>query len=159
VHVLVLTIEWLGYWFIGKQKYSLKYVSKEDRQCTYNVTLRRVRATIVAAKKAISITSCDCMFISSMQCACAMLSSVAWTAVQYFAHYLKKRYDFRKKKVFEHTEKKILNMKYVLILSAASVWNVPRSRKNWARCEHKVPVTLVRFKRNLNFLDMFSRNI
>jgi hypothetical protein len=29
---------------------------KQDRQCTYNVTLRRVRATIVAVEKAMSVT-------------------------------------------------------------------------------------------------------
>jgi len=30
----------------------------EDRQCTYNVTIRRVRATIVAVGKATIITYC-----------------------------------------------------------------------------------------------------
>jgi hypothetical protein len=39
---------------------------KQYRQCTYNVTLRRVSATIVAVEKAMSITQpeCVCVFVA-----------------------------------------------------------------------------------------------
>jgi hypothetical protein len=36
----------------------------EDRQCTYNVTIRRVRATIVAVKMQMSITYCEYVFVA-----------------------------------------------------------------------------------------------
>ena len=37
--------------------------TKQDRQCTYNVTLRRVRLTIVAVEKAVSITQPECVYL------------------------------------------------------------------------------------------------
>ena len=39
-----------------------KYTLKQDRQCTYNVTLRRARASTVAVKKKI-ITYSECVFV------------------------------------------------------------------------------------------------
>jgi len=44
-----------------------------------------------------------------MQCACAILSSAACPALQYFSTLSHKQQDFR--------EKKLLNLKYVLLLS------------------------------------------
>ena len=35
-----------------------------DRQCTYNVTLRRVRAAIVVVKKTLSIAQTMCVFVA-----------------------------------------------------------------------------------------------
>jgi hypothetical protein len=69
-----------------------------------------------------STTFCECIFIPSTQCACTMLSSVAWPAVQYFPHYLKNGTIFEKKNV--------LYKKCGLILSKTSLWNIPRSMKN-----------------------------
>jgi len=79
---------------------------KQGRQCTYNVTLRRVRATIVAVKKAISITYSECVSLAlGIQHATRMrhiiLSSVACPALQYFPTFSHKRYEFRKK-IIEH---------------------------------------------------------
>ena len=37
---------------------------KQDRQCTYNVTLRGVRATIAAVEKQLSITQSVCVFVA-----------------------------------------------------------------------------------------------
>jgi len=60
-----------------------------------NVTLRRVRVTIFAMKKAISIKYNECVsvflpYLSSMQCACALLYCHVWPACLFhiFPHYL-----------------------------------------------------------------------
>ena len=37
---------------------------EQDRQCTYNVTLRRLRSTIFCSEKAISITYSECVFVA-----------------------------------------------------------------------------------------------
>jgi hypothetical protein len=44
-----------------------------------------------------------------MQCACAILSSVVWLALQYFSTFSHKQHDFRKKK--------LLNTKCVFLFS------------------------------------------
>jgi hypothetical protein len=74
---------------------------KKDRHCTYDVKMRRVRSTIVAAQKKINITNSECPFVAlipSMQCACATFSSVYCPALQFFfAHYLTNGKIFEKK--------------------------------------------------------------
>jgi hypothetical protein len=47
--------------------------------------------------KAISITYSECVFLSSMECACAILSYLACPALQYFSTLSQKQHDFRKK--------------------------------------------------------------
>ena len=86
---------------------NVKYITQneKDRQCMYNVPLRRVRATAVAVKKAISITYsvcvCVCLCVCvCIQCACAILSSVAGPALQYFSTLSHKRHELKKKKKF-----------------------------------------------------------
>jgi hypothetical protein len=64
-----------------------------------------------------------------MQCACAVLPSVACPPLPYFCTLSHKRRDFRK----EVTEHKIR----VLIFSTTFVWNISRSKKNWARYDHR----------------------
>jgi hypothetical protein len=50
----------------------------QDKQCTYNVTQRRVRATIVAVEKQWVLRNlCVCVFCSLSYPACAILSFVA----------------------------------------------------------------------------------
>ena len=79
-----------------------------------------------------------------MQCTCAILSSVACSALQYFSTVSHKRHDFREKKI---------NIKIpVLIFSTTSASNISILRRNerdviinvnWFTC--KVPVLLVQF--------------
>jgi hypothetical protein len=71
--------------------------NKVGRQCTCNVTLRRVRATIVVVEQqqVLHILSvCLQPQVFSMQCACAILSYVACPALQCFSTLSHKRHDF-----------------------------------------------------------------
>ena len=53
--------------------------------------------------KAMSITYCEGVFVSSLQYSCAVLPSVAYQAQQYFSTLSHKRHNFRKKeKCNEH---------------------------------------------------------
>ena len=70
-----------------------------------------------------------------MQCACAILSSVACPALQNFPTLSRKRYDFRGK-VTEHKM-------CVLTFSTTFVWNISHSKKNSARYCHKCILAFV----------------
>jgi len=73
-------------------------VNKAGNVCI-TLTLRPVHATIGAVEKqrALHIVS----VLSRMQCTCAILSSAACHALQYFSTLFHKQYDFRKQ-VTEH---------------------------------------------------------
>ena len=70
-------------------------MSLQDRLCTYNVTLRRVRVTIAAVEKTISITYSECVFVNLVtQHAKRMrriIQSVAYRVPQYFFTLFHKR--------------------------------------------------------------------
>ena len=53
--------------FLYKRKANDETKREQDKQCTYNVTLRCVRVTIVPAEKAISIKYYECV------CVCVLL--------------------------------------------------------------------------------------
>ena len=77
------------------------YYFKQDRQCTYNVTLRCVRAIIVVVE--IHITYSECIFVTlciqhAMRMRRIILSSVACLARPYFFPLSHKRLCFQKKK-------------------------------------------------------------
>jgi hypothetical protein len=93
-----------------------------------------------------------------MQCKCAILSSVACHALQYFFILFHKRHDFRKKN--------LLNTKCVVwftlqlpsetfLIRRTIEWSLFKS-VYWSPC--RVPIILVWFKWNLNFLDSCSKN-
>ena len=80
---------------------SLHVWYQQNRQCRYNVTLRCVRATIVAGEKQYLLhilSVCLQIEVAGMQCACAILSSVACPALNFFfPHYLIKGPIFEKR--------------------------------------------------------------
>ena len=77
------------------------FTSDQDRQCTYNLTLGRVRATTVSVEKQLSIAHSECVSVALViQHATRMhhiiLSSVVGAAVLDFSTLSHKRHDFRK---------------------------------------------------------------
>ena len=105
----------------------------KKRQFTYKATLMRVSLNHFCIKKAISVRCSECWKTSVhiMQCACAILSSVACPAVWYFSALSHKRHDFRKKNRVSG------NKMCVLIFSTNFISNIVESKKNWAKYEQK----------------------
>ena len=76
--------------------------SEQDRKCTFNVTLRRVRATIVAVEKQSiihNLSVCICSLRYPTCNAHAPYCHVACPPLQYFSTLSHKRHDFRNKKI------------------------------------------------------------
>jgi hypothetical protein len=79
----------------GGTVYTINF--KPDRQSTYNVTLWRVRQTIVAVEKQYIlhiVSVCLQPQVSNMQCACTLSSCVACLAPQHFSALSHKWCDF-----------------------------------------------------------------
>jgi len=103
-------------------------IRKQDKQSTYTHILLRLHVTIFSVKKRLVLHFSSVPWLSSTQCACAILSSVACPAVQYFSTLSYKRRDFRTKVTVHRIR--------VLIFSTTFVWNISH-QKNSTRYYHK----------------------
>jgi len=77
--------------------------NEQDKRCTYEVIMSSGFATIVAVeKKTVLQIRRECLrpWVSSMQCACAIISSVTCPAPPYFSTLSHKRHDIRKNKSY-----------------------------------------------------------
>jgi hypothetical protein len=85
-----------------------------------------------------------------MQCACAILSSVTWAALQYVSTLPHKRYNFRKK-VTEHKMCVLISLLLLIVPFLILTRTEQDMIKNvqWSSC--KVLVILVRLSRKLEF--------
>lgn len=71
----------------------------KEGECTYNVTLSCVLATIAATENHQALLNLTVYLqpkVSKMQRTCAVLSSVTCSALQYFFNICHKRHDFQK---------------------------------------------------------------
>ena len=80
-------------------------MAKQGRQFTYNVTMSRVLATIVAVE--ILVTHSECVSLAlipqhSKRMSHITLPSVACLALPYYSILSPKRHEFREKKVIGH---------------------------------------------------------
>jgi hypothetical protein len=78
----------------------LLYIVEQGRQCTCTRNIETRSCNQCCKGKAISITFSVCVFIvlvSNIQRACAILSSVTCSTVQYFSALSHKRHDFKKR--------------------------------------------------------------
>ena len=103
----------------------------KTRQCTYNVTLRSVRATIVAVEKqwGLHILSVCCS-LRYPACDAHVPYCQLWPVplFQYFSTLSHKRHDFRGSYWTE---------KAFWFFSTTFVWNIYHSLKKWARYDQK----------------------
>jgi hypothetical protein len=116
----------------------------EDRQCTYNVILRRVHETIVTVEKQKVLHIGLRVHACAWACACAYVrislliqhatrmrhivtSFVAPRSPLYFSVLSHKQCDFRKKKL----------LKIKRVFSFFCVWNISHSKKNLAKYRQK----------------------
>jgi hypothetical protein len=102
------------------------------------------------------VSVCVWPLVSSMQCACAILSSAAFHSLQYFSN-SHKQHDFRKH---------VTGHKMCVLISSTALSEIFRILRriqrdviinlHWSSC--KAPIIFVRLWWKLNFLHRFSKN-
>jgi hypothetical protein len=101
-----------------------KTLTQRDRQCTYDVTWRRVRAAIVAVEE---------QYYIFWVCLCSLRYPACNAHASYF-HLWPVRLYYIFPRLVNGTifgkKKKLLNTKCVWIFSTNFVWNISRSKKN-----------------------------
>jgi len=126
VHIIRSTV--LAYAF----RFRKSGLIKQDRQCRYNVTLRRVRATSAAVEKQRVLTKSACICSLSYS-ACNAHASYChlWPARLYniFPHYLINCTIFGKK----IPQYKVC----VLLFFNMFIWNNCHFESKWAACDKK----------------------
>ena len=105
---------------------------EQDRQCTYNVTFRCVPATIVTGGKQYVLHNLSVYLWPwvSMQCTCAIMSSVACRG-KHFSTLSHARHDFRQM---------LWKIKCVFRFSLQLSSETFNFKKNWARYDQKFRV-------------------
>jgi len=76
----------------------------QDRLCTYNVTLGRVRANHCCSGKSVSVANCECVCVYSLRyptCNAHSPYCHLLPVLKYFSTLSHKRNNFRKKKVID----------------------------------------------------------
>jgi hypothetical protein len=113
--------------------FSYHYTLKPDRQCTYNVMLRCVHASIVAVEKQWVLHNLSVCIYSlrypARNAHAPYFHVRPFPVYNTFSTLSRKRHDFRKK-VIKH---KIC----VLIFSTSFVWNISHSKNKWERYDKK----------------------
>jgi len=133
---------------------------KQDKQRSYKVTSRRVRVTIVAVEKEISITYSECVSVAfgiqhAMRMRRILLPSLACPALLcFFPRYLINVTIFEKKW--------LITKWFVFIFSTPLAWSISRSEKNWARYDRKCVIVFMcstRYSRQIFMKLEFSWQI
>ena len=114
--ILIFTFSLLKwYWYEG-----------QDRQCTYEVTLRRVRVTIVAVKKLYVLHILyfySLSYLAGNAHASYYIVMCVLSASSLVSTLLHKRHDFRRKRITEHNI-------FFLGFSTTLAWNFFHSKNN-----------------------------
>jgi hypothetical protein len=132
---------------------------KQDRQCTYNGILRRVRVTIVAVEELeyyifwVCVCSLSYPACKAHAPYCIVICGLFGCII--FFHNTSQMEGFSEKKVIEPRKR-------VLFFSTSLVWNISHSKKNWGiyynECTYVFTSIIINYCQILTKLE-FSQHI
>ena len=148
-----LTLQWKTYVRYG----CIQKLPSTGQVCTYKRDIKARSRNHCCSGKAISIKCYECVcWLSSTQCACAILSPVACPAPPCFSTLSHKRHDFH----WRVTEHKMCVLILSTILSETFLI-LRRTERNMIinviRSSCKVPIILNKLQLKLNFRDKFLK--